>query len=168
MISHAFITHGLTVALMVCMMLVIISDAVHYIIPNWLNSLVALLFFVGVATLHLPLVSGLMAAGMLLALGLGFFALGLMGGGDIKLLVVCALWTGFTKATLDFIFLTALMGGGLVMVTLLLRIMIPPLWLRFAPNRNMPRLLTRGEAVPYGIAIAGAFLWILHQGVIQL
>jgi Flp pilus assembly protein protease CpaA len=44
--------------------------------------------------------------------------------------------------------------------------MIPPLWRRLAPNRNLPRLLTRGEAVPYGIAIAAAFLCILRQGAV--
>ena len=107
-----------------------------------------------------------MAAGALLALGFGLFAMGLMGGGDIKLLVVCALWTGFGRLTVEFIFLTSLMGGLLVVITLLARRILPPLWLRLSPTRNLPRLLTRGQAVPYGIAIAAAFLWLLARGSI--
>ena len=166
MISHGLIMHGLAAALALCMLVVIISDAAHYIIPNWLNTAVALLF-VGAAVVGVvaPL-SGLMAAGALLALGFGLFAMGLMGGGDIKLLVVCALWTGFGRLTVEFIFLTSLMGGLLVVITLLARRILPPLWLRLSPTRNLPRLLTRGQAVPYCIAIAAAFLWLLARGSI--
>ena len=164
--AHGLITQGLALALALCMLVVIISDAWHYIIPNWLNGLVALLFVGGAVAGVADPVSGLMAAGVLLALGLGLFALGLMGGGDVKLLVVCALWTGWEIATIELVLLTSLMGALLVIITLVLRWGLPPIWLRLAPTRNLPRLLTRGEAVPYGIAIAAAFLWLLARGAI--
>lgn len=164
--AHGLITHGLALALALCMVVVIISDAAHYIIPNWLNGLVALLFVGGAVAGVADPVSGLMAAGALLALGLVLFTLGLMGGGDVKLLVVCALWTGFGRLTVEFIFLTSVMGGALVILTLMLRKIIPPIWLRLAHAHALPRLLTRGEAVPYGIAIAAAFLWLLARGAI--
>jgi prepilin peptidase CpaA len=99
-----------------------------------------------------------------LAVGLGLFTLGLMGGGDIKLLVVLTLWTGWTAATAQFIFLTAIFGGLLVVVVLLMRAVLPPLWLKLRPKHNLPRLLTRKQPVPYGIAIAAAFAWLMWTG----
>ena len=150
------------IALILCMVWVVVSDAVHYIIPNTLNALIIVLYIA--AAIMLPLPEWLPAFGtaaLMLVVGLGFFTLGLMGGGDIKLLVALSLWTGWGMATPQFIFLTAISGGLLVVVVLLLRLIVPPLWLKLRPTKNLPRLLTRKEPVPYGIAIAVAFAWLL-------
>ncbi len=157
--------HFFAIALMLCMVWVVVSDAVHYIIPNTLNALLLALYIA--AALMLPITAWLPAFGtaaLMLVVGLGLFSLGIMGGGDIKLLVVLSLWTGWGMATPQFIFLTAIAGGLLVVVVLLLRLILPTLWLKWRPTKNLPRLLVRKQPVPYGIAIAVAFAWLLVTG----
>ena len=152
---------------MLCMVWVVISDAWLYIIPNTLNALIIVPYIA--AAFLLPLhdwLPAFAAAGLMLLVGLVFFTLGLMGGGDIKLLVALSLWTGWDIATPRFIFLTAIAGGLLVVAVLILRLIIAPLWLKLRPTKNLPRLLTRKQPVPYGIAIAAAFTWLLAVGQI--
>lgn len=144
------------------MLWVVISDASYYIISNLLNSVLLVIYIAALLLLPLtPWLPAIGAAALLLAVGLGLFTLGLMGGGDIKLLVVLSLWTGWSATTPQFIFLTAIFGGLLVVVVLLMRVMLPPVWLKVRPKHNLPRLLTRKQPVPYGIAIAAAFAWLL-------
>lgn len=153
------------VALSACMFWVVVSDASHYIISNLLNAVLLVIYVVAAFLLPLsPWLPAVGAAALVLAVGLGLFTLGLMGGGDIKLLVVLTLWTGWTAATAQFIFLTAIFGGLLVVVVLLMRAVLPPLWLKLRPKHNLPRLLTRKQPVPYGIAIAAAFAWLMWTG----
>lgn len=153
-------------ALSLCMVWVAISDAKSYIISNRLNAVLLALFVAGVVLLPIhEWWLNLAAAAPILFVGLGIFALGLMGGGDVKLLVVLALWTGWDITTAQFIFLTAIAGGLLVVVVLLARWLIAPLW-KGKNNRPLPRLLTRKQPVPYGIAIAMAFGWMLWTGMI--
>ena len=163
----ALVPHFLLISLSLCMVWVIVSDASRYIIPNTLNGLILALYVLAALLLPIHPLSALAAAGIILGLGLGLFALGLMGGGDIKLLVVLSLWTGWNMATVQFIFLTAICGGVLVVLVLLLRVMMPPILFKLRPTRNLPRLLTRKQPVPYGLAIAAAFLWLLWIGGIE-
>jgi prepilin peptidase CpaA len=164
-ISELSTEHIFIFALMLCMVWVVVSDAVHYIIPNSLNALIIVLYILAAIVLPIPTwLSAFGAAGLMLVVGLGFFSLGLMGGGDVKLLVALSLWTGWGMATPQFIFLTGVSGGALVVVVLLLRRILPPILRRKNPERVMPRLLTRKEPVPYGIAIAVAFAWLLMTG----
>ncbi len=167
MLSISALPMLLVYALSAAMLWVMVSDAVHYIISNQLNAFILALYII--AVIALPIYGWLPAIGaaaIVLLLGLGLFALGLMGGGDIKLLVVLSLWTGWGIQTLQFIFLTAIFGGLLVVVVLLLRAICAPLWVKINPTRNLPRLLTRKQPVPYGIAIAAAFGWMVWTGMI--
>lgn len=148
------------------MVWVVLSDISLYTISNRLNGVILLLFIAGIFFLPIKPVPALLTGGAMLAVGLAMFALGLMGGGDIKLLVVLSLWTGWDASTLQFIFLTAIVGGALVAVVLLARFLLPPIWFRLRPKRNLPRILVRKQPVPYGVAIAGAFGWLLYQGSI--
>jgi prepilin peptidase CpaA len=152
-------------ALSACMLWVVITDASRYIISNRVNLLLLGLYVAAVALLpHMPVLSAIAAAGIVLAVGLGMFTLGLMGGGDIKLLVVLSLWTGWSEMTPQFIFLTAIFGGLLVFVVLFARFIAAALWAK--EGKPLPRLLTKKQPVPYGIAIAAAFAWLLWTGQI--
>lgn len=147
------------------MLWVVITDASRYIISNRLNLVVLGLYVAAVALIpHMPVLTALATAGIVLAVGLGLFTLGLMGGGDIKLLVVLSLWTGWSETTPQFIFLTAIFGGVLVVVVLFARFMAAALWAK--EGKTLPRLLSKKQPVPYGIAIAAAFAWLLWTGQI--
>ena len=148
---------GLTAA----MALVILIDTVRYLIPNTLNLAIFAMWVAAIFLLPIHGVPLALAAGVLVLLvGLGIFAIGLMGGGDIKLLAVLTLWTGWGTPTAQFLILTAIVGGVLVVVTLIVRALASAL----AGEKSLPRFLTRKQPVPYGIAIAGAFLIMLWRG----
>ena len=148
------------------MLWVVVSDASRYIISNTLNLVLLGLYAAAAFLLPVaPVGPALGAAVLVLAVGLGLFTLGLMGGGDIKLLVVLSLWTGWSEATPQFIFLTAIFGGLLVFVVLFARFIAPSFWP--VATKPLPRLLTKKQPVPYGIAIAAAFTWLLWTGDIQ-
>lgn len=147
------------------MLWVVVTDASRYIISNRLNLVVLGLYGVAVLLLpHMPVLTALATAGVVLAVGLGLFTLGLMGGGDIKLLVVLSLWTGWSETTPQFIFLTAIFGGVLVFLVLFARFIAAAIWAK--EGKVLPRLLTKKQPVPYGIAIAAAFAWLLWTGQI--
>lgn len=139
-------------------------DLTRYIIPNSLNMAIFMLYLPAIYFLKLDAVSGLMAAGAVLLVGFGIFALGFMGGGDIKLLVALSLWTGFGEKLAYFLILTCLLGGVLSVVAIVLRAAFAPMWPKLFPTIAIPRILLRGEPVPYGIAIACAFLVLLWTG----
>lgn len=135
---------------------VIVFDARHYVIPNWLNFGIAALYVAYFAlVLPQPWWDGVAACGAMLAVGFLLFSLGIMGGGDVKLLTVSMLWTGWSALSLQFVFATAIVGGILTIALLILRRVVPLLKIR-----SLPRILMRGQPVPYGIAIALAFFWI--------
>lgn len=140
-----------------------LSDAVSMTIPNRLTLLLAAAFAPA------ALACGLAPAGWALALGTGaaalvlgvaMFAFGWVGGGDAKLFAACGLWLG-AAAAVPFLLWTALVGGALAALLLLGRRgaeFLPgfgPAWLR--------RLLSRGEGVPYGVAIAAGALAAFPQ-----
>ncbi|MGC2856054.1 prepilin peptidase [Novispirillum sp. DQ9] len=145
-------------AFVVPLLLAAAWDAATYRIPNLLTGMMALAF-VPAALLapgevswlwHLGAAAGVLAAGALA------FEHRLMGGGDVKLAAACALWLG--PVTPAFLMMMAL-GGGLLALALLLGRRLLPGVLMLLPNAtgtSVPRLLTPGQAVPYGLAIAGS------------
>ena len=97
------------------------------------------------------------AFALMLAIGIGLFAGGFLGGGDAKLLAVAALWLGFERL-LEYLVLASVCGGLLSVAILLYRAMTPPLWLYRQPWAM--RLHEKTGGIPYGIALAAAGLWI--------
>lgn len=155
-----------TLVLSALMLWVVVSDMARYIIPNRLNLCILALYVPAAFLLPVDPLWAPLAAAIVLIVGLGFFALGLMGGGDIKLLVALSLWTGWSLATLQFILMTTIFGGLLVVVVLLMRGLLPGLWLKMHPGKPLPRVLTRKQPVPYGVAVAVAFLYMLWAGLV--
>jgi prepilin peptidase CpaA len=99
-----------------------ISDITRYRIPNVLVYAIVIAFLVGAAfNFAWPAFGWAVAAGVaMFLLGAGLFAIGVFGGGDVKLVAAMALWTGFADLPRFLLVLTAA-GGVLGVVMLLLR-----------------------------------------------
>ncbi len=85
----------------------------------------------------------------LLVIGTAVFALGMMGGGDIKLLAATGLWFDLPGAFL--MIMSVLIAGGLLALLLLAARLIG--WSDATRERIV--VLKRRGGIPYGIAIAG-------------
>ncbi len=161
------LTHLFTGALTIAMLGVMGYDMRYYLITNRMNLFLLALFVLAAFLLPVSFWPAVTAATCVFVLGFGIFSLGLMGGGDVKLLAVLSLWAGWPGAGY-LLFLTAMCGGVLVVIILLLRAALPGVWLRLFPTRNLPRILTRKQPIPYGLAIASAFLLMLWTGQIAV
>lgn len=148
------------------MLAVFFYDLTRYIIPNWLNALVVLFYpgFVLLSPVPVDWPHALAALGLAFAGGLALFAFRLMGAGDIKLFCGLALWCGFTKSLPTLMIYTGLLGGVLAVGAFLLRITLPAVLAKTSREIPIPRLLTHGEPIPYGLAISVAFLILLWGG----
>lgn len=129
-------------------------------IPNRIT--IGLIIGFIVAAIAVPLgwdaiVSHVGAGLLMLVIGIGMFSLGLLGGGDAKLLAGAALWFGF-EGLMQYLLLVAIAGGLLVIVLLLYRSIVPPLWL--CRQEWAMRLHQKAGGVPYGIALAAGGLWL--------
>lgn len=138
-------------------------DMLTMTIPNRV-SLLLLGSFLGatlLAGLSLEAFLFHLGAGMLvLTVGFGLFAAGLIGGGDIKLLAASSLWLGFNELY-AYIMLVAMLGGFLALGFIIFRRFFPVGSLR-VPGWVL-RLQSRETGIPYGLAIAAAALWLYPQ-----
>ena len=137
-------------------------DLLTMTIPNRISIALGLAFLVAAPLAGLSAeawVSHLSAAGLVLAAGIVMFALGWLGGGDAKLMTAAALWIGFDDL-LVFVTLMAILGGILALAILAYRRL--PVGALPGPGWAM-RLHATGTGMPYGLAIAGAALWIYPQ-----
>ena len=146
--QSGFFSYGLLGALAIALVIAAVTDLRRRQIDNWLNAAIA----AGAPLFWLASGLSLGAVGLQIAVALavlvvlaGLFAMGAMGGGDVKLLTALALWiepTGFLK----LLIIMALLGGVLTIVF--------GAW--HIARRNKQKI-----AIPYGIAIATAGLWTL-------
>lgn len=141
-------TYALLAALATGLVVAAITDLQRRQIDNWLTAAIALcapLFWLsaGLALGDIGIQFAIALATFLVLVAL--FAFGLMGGGDVKLLTTLSLWIE-PFWYLKLIIVMALAGGVLTLVFAALH---------FA-RRSEGRV-----AVPYGVAISGAGLWVL-------
>jgi prepilin peptidase CpaA len=141
--------YGLLAALAIALLIAGFTDLRTRQIGNWLTGAIALgapLFWWASGLALWPgvavQVGVALAAFAVLA---GLFALRAMGGGDVKLLTALALWIE-PAWFLNLVFVMALLGGVLTIVF--------AAWHMIRGNKE--RL-----AIPYGVAIASAGLWVL-------
>lgn len=147
----AFLPYGLLALLAIALLGAAVSDLRHRRIANRLNAAIALLAPVwwlasGIAPAAM-LWQMALALGCVLVLG-GMFALGLLGGGDVKLLSALALWirpAWFAQV----LAVMALAGGVLALICLASR-------------------ARRQTGVPYGVAIAIGGWWVLASAYLPL
>lgn len=101
---------------------------------------------------------GAAAAGIVLVVGYGLFAMRWAGAGDVKLIAVLCLWLGHEVAT--FLLVTSLAGGLLALAMPLLR------RLERAAARlggPMPRRTHAMPGIPYGFAVAAGAAFVLFR-----
>ncbi|MEZ5736506.1 MAG: prepilin peptidase [Novosphingobium sp.] len=144
----SFLYYALLIALAIALLLAAFTDLRRREIDNWLNIAIALgapLFWYA-SGLTLPEVGYQFAIALAtFAVLAGLFALGAMGGGDVKLLTALALWIE-PMLFLKLLFIMALAGGVLTLIFGVWHVM----------RRGRQKI-----AIPYGIAISIAGLWVL-------
>lgn len=152
--------------LIFAMLAVIYYDATRFIIPNWLVGSLLLLYPAAVFMSPVAVDWKIDLLGMLGTFVVGYFifALRVMGGGDVKLIIVLSLWVGLDKLAM-FGFNFALLGGLLGIVILLLRKVIS---LLVQKDTKLPRIFRNKQPIPYGLAISGAFLMMMFSGEIPI
>jgi prepilin peptidase CpaA len=145
------ISLGLMAILGLMMIAAAISDVRSRTISNELNAAMALL------AIPFWIMSGLAlwpdaplqfaAAFAVFLIFAGLFAIGAMGGGDVKMIGAVMLWIPLP------LFMPTLMvmaiGGGILSAAMLIHMKLRP--------------SDKPVEVPYGVAIAAAGLWALHQ-----
>jgi len=139
-------------------------DLTRYLIPNWMNGILLLLYPVFLLS-HPPFPAGfsvwysLVAFAAVFILGIGIFVMRWAGGGDVKLLAVLSLWTG-KEAVASFLLYTGLLGGVLALALLMIRPLAGRVY-KTKEASEIPRFLQYNAPVPYGLAITVAFLILL-------
>jgi prepilin peptidase CpaA len=132
-----------------------IEDVRKREIANWKNAAIACLAPLWWLASGLPLWPGVAIqiglAGMVFAVFVGAFALGQMGGGDVKLIGAAALWLPFQPLVWMLVAMS-LIGGAL---TLLL---VAERWWRNS---------RAAIEVPYGVAIAIAVMFAFREPILN-
>ncbi len=141
-------SYVLLAALAIALLTAAITDLRRRQIDNWLNLAIAVtapLFWLASEQTWVDVAFHLAIAISLFAVLAGLFALGVMGGGDVKLLTALALWIdpiSFVK----LLVIMSVLGGLLTLV---------------AAAWHFGRRRKGRVTVPYGIAISFAGLWVI-------
>ena len=141
--------YGLLAALAIALVVAAVTDLRHRTISNWLSGGIALaapLFWWASGLAVWPDIAWQLGIALAaFAVLAGLFAVGQMGGGDVKLLTALALWIA-PMLFLKLLVVMALVGGVLTLVFGAWHVM----------RKRREKL-----AIPYGVAIALAGLWVL-------
>ncbi len=161
--NYLYLLYSLSAVFGVLLLIAAVYDGTQFIIPNPIVVGVAALFFVAAILLPFETTwwSHLGAALAVFCVGLIAYRLRALGAGDVKLITAVSLWTGFEF--LPHLLLWVALAGGVVTIGLLMA--------RFAFSRvpflhaierkgALPRVLSWGAPVPYGVAIAMASLYL--------
>jgi prepilin peptidase CpaA len=143
--------HALLAILALLLLTAAVTDLKARIIANRLNLAIALLapawwWASGLAPWPDMAIQAALGAAVF-AVFAGLFALGWMGGGDVKLLGALALWLPL-ELLLKMLVAMSLAGGVLTLAVVAVH--------RF-------RKLETSPEVPYGVAIAAAALWVIGE-----
>lgn len=143
-------------------------DVATRLIRNEICLALALLGIAGQWASPAQIAQSLIAATILLLLLLVIYRRGLIGGGDVKLLVALAIGLPLT-GVIQLLTITALAGGILALVHLMMRFLPQP---RLAPaGSSLVRRVyaierwrhLRHAPLPYGVAIACGGIWTVFS-----
>jgi len=135
-----------------------IGDVRRYQISNWLCLALAALYPLHVLASAQPVAwhYGLATGAAAFAVGFVLFRLGLMGGGDGKLLAAVALWSG--PAQILPVLLVIALAGGVIALTLGVARFVHGRVRVASPAGVSAGIL--GGRLPYGVAIAGGGIYL--------
>ena len=153
MTATSSFAHGLVALLAILLVVAVATDLRARIIPNWLNLAIALLALpwwiaVGLTVPEILLQIGLFAGALLLFAGA--FAIGMMGGGDVKMIAALALW--LPPAVFGEMLVWMALAGGVLTIAMLVRH-------RWRRDEGKPE-------IPYGVAISAATLLVLANDIL--
>ena len=141
--------YGLLVGLAIALIYAAFTDIRERRIANWLNLGIAmgapLFWFASGMAVWPDMVIQLALAFVVFWVFAGLFALGIFGGGDVKLLGAVALWLT-PMAFLDLLLVMAVVGAAIAVGFIMRRVIFKP---------KTPGTL------PYGVAITAGALWVL-------
>ncbi len=144
----------LLVALALLLVSAGIQDARTREIANWKNAAIALMaplwWWANGLALWPDVALQAGVAALVFALFIGAFALGQMGGGDVKMIGALALWLPLMPLVWMLV-LMSLIGGVLTLLMVVER--------KMRPARQGP------VEIPYGVAIAIAALLVLREPI---
>ena len=139
--------------LAIILIVVAVGDWRRRLIPNWLTGGIAatapVLWLVQGYGIWPEIGIQVILATALFALFVIFFAIGAMGGGDVKLIAALGLWFP-VNAMLNLLIIMSILGGILTLAMLAHH--------RLTKRNGQPE-------IPYGIAIAAAALWTIFQTI---
>ena len=141
--------YGLLAALAIALVTAAVTDLKSRRIANWLNAAIAIgapfFWFASGLSFWPDIAAQLGVAVATFAILSVLFAIKAMGGGDVKLLTALALWIE-PSLFLKLIIMMALLGGVLTLIF---------------GGWNVMRRQKGRIAVPYGVAISAAGLWVI-------
>ena len=91
------------------------------------------------------------AGALVLTVTFGLFAMGGMGGGDAKLLAATSLWMGFGVTLVQYLVVSAFVGGLLTLAIIMYRKSDLMIFTRH--NRFLSNFADESVGIPYGIAL---------------
>ena len=142
-----------------------VTDVCSRRIPNQVSLAVALVWVMYALTDNTGWLGGLIAAVIVLAVGIVVYAFGFVGGGDIKLLTAVSLWAG-TELALPMI-ATVAIAGAIVSIAV---------WIHshgiscFSFQLLQPKADTHAEQLytPYAVAILPGAIFIAVFKIVSL
>lgn len=149
--NGAYFIYGLVACLAIALLHAAYTDIKRREIENWLTAGIAIaapLFWLATGLGFWPDMAIQLALGVgVFAIGALLFAVGAMGGGDVKLLAALALWLPWQMMAM-LLLIMAIVGGLLTI---------------FLAMVHKIRRARHQLEIPYGVAIATAGLWVLGE-----
>ena len=140
------------------------SDLFSMTIPNRISLALIIGFFPFAYLLGVEVTQmywHVMAFAVVLSAGFALFAVGVMGGGDVKLAASTSLWMGWTHF-FEYLLLTSILGAILTIACVMLRG-------RYVPEPigriGWVHKLYNEDKIPYGIALGAAALMVYPETI---
>ena len=140
-----------------------VSDIRSFIIPNECSLVLLALYgiFAFVSLSSDQVLSALFVGGIAFSIAFTLYAFGQLGGGDVKLISVLAIWAGPSLIS-EFIFVMAIAGGFMAVVMLSrLKFSFAEILNRLGQAAAAKNILA--NKMPYGVAIASGGGVVLAQ-----